>query len=232
MTTLSDKPLEPGEVFDARFTRDMNLAQRMHLVMTRVDYIQKDKPKEPEGGGKALKYSIVSHDAVTALIREHTVACGIVYYPIIDQVSRDGNITTVQLRVVFVSIDDMSQQIEVGGLGYGIDQGDKGPGKAISYAVKYALLKGFGLETGDDPDLDQEVKRKSTTQQRADELEKAMLAAGDAASLGILITDPTVDPIFQALSRDDPAEYRRMRAVVATEAKRVGLDLKTLAKPS
>lgn len=32
---------------------------------------------------------------------------------------------------------------------------DKGPGKAISYAVKYAYLKAFALETGDDPDHDQ-----------------------------------------------------------------------------
>jgi hypothetical protein len=230
MTTLSDKALEPGELFDPRFTREMNLAQRMHLVMTRVDYIQKDKPQAPEGG-KALKYSIVSHDAVTALIREHTVACGIVYYPVFDRVERDGNITIVQLRVIFCNIDQPAEMIEVGGLGYGIDQGDKGPGKAISYAVKYALLKGFGLETGDDPDFDQEVKRKSSTQQRADELEKAMLAAPDAASLGIILTEPTVDPIFQALSRDDPAEYRRLRATVATEAKRTGLDLKALAKP-
>jgi hypothetical protein len=32
--------------------------------------------------------------------------------------------------------------------------GDKGPGKAVSYAFKYALLKVFCLETGDDPDND------------------------------------------------------------------------------
>ena len=38
--------------------------------------------------------------------------------------------------------------------GYGIDNGEKGPGKAVSYAVKYALLKTFCLETGDDPDRD------------------------------------------------------------------------------
>jgi hypothetical protein len=38
--------------------------------------------------------------------------------------------------------------------GYGIDNQDKGPGKAMSYAVKYAMLKTFCLETGDDPEKD------------------------------------------------------------------------------
>jgi hypothetical protein len=41
-------------------------------------------------------------------------------------------------------------------IGYGVDPQDKGPGKAISYGVKYALLKVLGLETGDDPDTVQD----------------------------------------------------------------------------
>jgi hypothetical protein len=40
--------------------------------------------------------------------------------------------------------------------GYGVDAQDKGPGKAMSYGVKYALLKVLGLETGDDPDVVQD----------------------------------------------------------------------------
>jgi hypothetical protein len=42
--------------------------------------------------------------------------------------------------------------------GYGIDDQDKGAGKAMSYAVKYALLKTLGLETGDDPDENQDAQ--------------------------------------------------------------------------
>jgi hypothetical protein len=44
--------------------------------------------------------------------------------------------------------------------GYGIDPQDKGPGKAISYSVKYALLKALGLESGDDPDNDQATEHE------------------------------------------------------------------------
>ena len=57
----------------------------------------------------------------------------------------------------FVNVDDAADFIEVATAGYGIDDQDKGPGKAISYAVKYALLKTLGLESGDDPDEDQDT---------------------------------------------------------------------------
>lgn len=226
MATTKDQPLEPGEVFDPRFKRDMTLGQRMHLVMTRVNYIQKDKPKAAEPGGKQLRYSIVSHDAVTALIRENTVACGLIYYPLGGsmKVERDGNLTQVQLVIRFQSIDDSEDVIDVDGLGYGIDTGDKGPGKAISYAVKYALLKAFGLETGDDPDLDQEVQRRSTTQQRADELIKA-LAVADRATFYEIATSPATAAIAEALRRDDLAAFRTVNQQIVQLARAANLDL-------
>ncbi len=65
-----------------------------------------------------------------------------------------GNRTQVLLKVRFANIDNPADFIDVPGLGYGVDDQDKGPGKATSYAVKYCLLKALGLETGDDPDLD------------------------------------------------------------------------------
>jgi hypothetical protein len=59
------------------------------------------------------------------------------------------------MTVRFVNVDEPSEWIDVESFGYGLDDQDKGPGKAMSYAVKYALLKTLGLETGDDPDEDQ-----------------------------------------------------------------------------
>jgi hypothetical protein len=54
------------------------------------------------------------------------------------------------------NIDDRTDYIDVETFGYGVDPQDKGPGKAMSYGVKYALLKVLGLETGDDPDVVQD----------------------------------------------------------------------------
>jgi hypothetical protein len=128
-----------------------NLFQRLHAVQEEVDYIQKEKKA-------GMRYSIVSHDAVTAKVRPVLHKHRVLYYPVALQSSQDGNRTAVTMGIRFVNIDSPADFIDVPSLGYGIDDQDKGPGKAISYAVKYALLKTLGLESGDDPDLDQEAK--------------------------------------------------------------------------
>lgn len=128
----------------------MNIYQRLAAAMADVTYIQKEKKQ-------GMRYTIVSHDAVTAKVRPVLLKHGIVYHPIDLEVEQVGNRTQVRLAVRFVNIGDPADFFVVPSLGYGIDDQDKGPGKAISYAVKYALLKALGLETGDDPDYDQET---------------------------------------------------------------------------
>ena len=113
--------------------------------MQTVSYIQKEKKS-------GMNYTIVSHDAVTAKVRPALVDNGIVYYPINISRQQSGNRTEVDLVLRFANIDNPQDYIDVAGIGYGIDNQDKGPGKAVSYAVKYCLLKALGLETGDDPD--------------------------------------------------------------------------------
>ena len=129
----------------------LNILQRINAVMKEVTYIQKDKKPN-------MRYSIVSHDVVTAKLRPSIVNHGIVYWPMNITVNQTGNRCECWGFVRFCAIDDPNDYIDVYSAGYGIDEQDKGPGKAISYLVKYALLKVFGLETGDDPDLDQNVE--------------------------------------------------------------------------
>lgn len=131
----------------------INIYQRVNAVMEKVSYIQKEKKA-------GMQYSIVSHDSVTALLRPHLVEAGIVYYPCEITDTQDGNKTMVNMKVRFVNMDDPTDFLETVSIGHGIDSQDKGPGKAVSYAMKYALLKTFGLETGDDPDNDQQAVYK------------------------------------------------------------------------
>jgi len=126
------------------------LLQRLAAVQGEVDYIQKEKKA-------GMRYSIVSHDAVTAKVRPLMVKHGVLYYPVFLKTEQVGNRTQAMMIMRFVSVDDAQDYIEVHTAGYGIDDQDKGPGKAISYAVKYALLKTLGLESGDDPDEDQDT---------------------------------------------------------------------------
>lgn len=134
-------------------TSAKNILQRINAVQLEVDYIQKEKKS-------GMNYSIVSHDAVTAKVRPLLVKHGIVYYPSNMRLGQNGNRTEMQCEVIFASIDNPADSIAVATAGYGIDTQDKGVGKAISYAVKYALLKALGLETGDDPDQDQKTEHE------------------------------------------------------------------------
>lgn len=131
----------------AKIEVPLTLLQRLNAVMRDVSYVQKDK-KIAVGSG----YMVVTHDAVTAKVRPALVEHGVFYYPHTMEHRQEGNRTEITMTVRFVNIDDGEDFIDVPCLGYGIDQGDKGPGKAASYAFKYALLKALGLETGEDAD--------------------------------------------------------------------------------
>lgn len=134
----------------------LNIYQRMNKVQQSVTYVQKNRPS-------GMKYSIVSHDTVTAKVRPALVENGIIYYPVNLIHEQVGNRTQVTLDLKFCNIHDKEDFMLVSCIGYGIDAQDKGPGKAVSYAVKYGLLKALGLETGDDADNDS-IDHKETVE--------------------------------------------------------------------
>jgi hypothetical protein len=125
------------------------LTARMLAVMETVSFVQKGDKKVNN------QYTYVSHDQVMAALRPALVANGIVTTASVVDYKQDGNRTEVVAEVTFINADDRDDTLTIRGLGFGCDGQDKGPGKAVSYAVKYALLKSFCLETGDDPDANQ-----------------------------------------------------------------------------
>jgi len=125
-----------------------NIYQRISSVMEEVKYVQKSN------AAKGIPYKSVKHDDVMGALHLPLVKHGIVVVPSIVEMTQDGNRTTAKIEVSFVNIDDPEDRFTVTYFGYGVDTQDKGPGKAFSYAVKYALLKTFCLETGDDPEKD------------------------------------------------------------------------------
>lgn len=143
---------------------DKNLHQRLLDVMRQVGYIQKKKGK--------MNYAAVSHDDVVAAVRGPMIEAGIVCYPVnieqrLKEIGTDKYNNTIvlvemQMVVVFVNADDPSDKIEVPSLGHGIDAQDKAPGKAMSYAFKYAILKTLMLETGTDPDTSEDVQQEQS----------------------------------------------------------------------
>jgi len=157
-----------------------NIHQRLAEVMGKVTYIQKEKKT-------GMRYSIVSHDAVTAKVRPPLLEVGILYYPIRCETQQMGNRTEARMTIRFVNIDDPADHIDVETFGYGLDDQDKGPGKAMSYAVKYALLKTLGLETGDDPDLDQDTSYRDPSIEDLSLFSSAIATAASVEELATLL---------------------------------------------
>ncbi len=125
-----------------------NIYQRMNQVMLDVEGVQKES-KKVNG-----QYTFVSHDAVAKALHMPMVKAGIMMLPTIEDLIQDGNRTRVMMGITFVNIDNPEDTCYIRTAGDGIDPQDKGIGKAVSYAVKYGLLKAFCLETGDDVEKD------------------------------------------------------------------------------
>lgn len=200
----------------SKIERDMksNIAQRLNAVMAEVDYIQREKKA-------GMQYTIVSHDKVTALVRPALQANGVVYYPRDLTVSQNGNRTEAKFTVRFENIDDRTDYIDVETFGYGVDPQDKGPGKAMSYGVKYALLKVLGLETGDDPD---EVQDARADYKPAPKAAPVKMATDEQRALMMMLipnAGTTVQNIVEAYkvsSLDELTEAKAAKAIERLQA--------------
>lgn len=128
---------------------ELNIYQRINAVMKKVDYLKKDT--------KVQGYTALTHDAVTAAVRAHFLEIGIVL--VVSQVHgvlQEKENPQAKMRMYdakyemsFVNIDSPDDKITMTVNSNAADNGDKAPGKAMSYAVKYALLKLLMIETGD-----------------------------------------------------------------------------------
>lgn len=137
---------------DRQAMREMNIYQRINAIRKEVRYVQKiTKVKAGEG-----TYLAVTHDTVTAKIRDHLIEYGIICVPtLMGSASHAVGIMGKQARYdatykfTFINSDKPSESIEIVMEAHAMDTQDKAPGKALSYAKKYAILKLFEIESGD-----------------------------------------------------------------------------------
>lgn len=77
------------------------------------------------------------------------------------ETAKGGTMTTAELRITWTLTDgDSGETAVIQSYGVGADTGDKYSGKATTNAMKYALLAGFLLSTGDDPELSDTSDRR------------------------------------------------------------------------
>lgn len=153
-------------------SKDLNLFQRINLVMKSVNSVHKGSTVEM-GGGRS--YTAVSHDSVTALLHGPITAAGIVAMPDMSDFTLEtletkseyqGKVTVkvsylakIQASVTFINIDRPEEKITTKCYSYAMDTSDKAMGKAYSMALKYCYLKTFMLES-----LDEEESRSYENQ--------------------------------------------------------------------
>jgi len=144
----------------------LNVYQRIRNIMLEVKYVQKES-KKVNG-----EYTFVSHDSVAAALHEPLARHGVIILTDVVSYALVGNRTTINIKVSFINVDSPTDRFEINSWGIGIDPSDKGYGKAMSYAVKYALLKTFCLETGDDVEKDNiPYEPPKITEKQASEIE-------------------------------------------------------------
>ena len=96
------------------------------------------------------KHRIYSYPASRRVVYENTLTKKSEYQgQVKESLSMFVRIETVYR---FVDMDKPEDYIEVTTYGDGVDPQDKATGKAMTYADKYALLKAYKIQTGDDPD--------------------------------------------------------------------------------
>ena len=149
-----------------------NIFQQIQSVANEIKNIEK---KLVVGEGKNA-YNAVGDQDVTLAVKEAESKHGIVSVPfkqelVKSEILRVANkgietikyVDIVKMTTRIYNIDNPSEYIDIETFGRGLDSGDKGFGKASTYARKYALLNAYKIATGEDPDAEKSKEEKSET---------------------------------------------------------------------
>lgn len=143
-----DKPIE-----------SMNIYEKMSAIEDKIATI----PKNLTVKAGRYTYKAVAEKDVLAAVKEAEKEYRVFSYPVDSRVidsnmlkkndEDDAKLFIRMERVYrFLNMDNPDEYVDVKGYGDGVDALDKAPGKAITYADKYALMKAYKIETGDDLD--------------------------------------------------------------------------------
>jgi len=134
----------------------LNIYQKLVEVRKGVLYLQK------ENQGHQFKY--VSSSQTISALREKMDELGLLLVPSIleehlhtkwanKEAGATEHMTELVVEFTWINAEKPEEKITCRWYGQGLDTGEKGVGKAVTYAEKYFLLKFFNIATDkDDPD--------------------------------------------------------------------------------
>lgn len=136
-------------------TKTLNIYQRINEVMKEgIIYLKK---------GSAGQGTGVLYDDMIAKLAPYLVKHGIVV--VTDrittlearQTAKGNYIYQAEYKVSYINIDDPTDRIENIVEAHAQDNGDKAPGKSLTYATKISMLKVFGIESGENEESREEM---------------------------------------------------------------------------
>lgn len=153
----------------------LNLFQKIQAVSNEIRTIEKNMTV----GSGTYSYKAVADIDVMIAVKDAETKFKIISIPIKQELIKSEVIRTlnkdkesityvdiVKMTVRFLDLENHDSYIDVETFGRGLDSGDKGFGKASTYARKYAMLNAYKIATGEDPDKDKSVEQ---TTERIDE---------------------------------------------------------------
>ena len=149
--------------------KPMSLVEKLHLITHSLENIQ-------QGKTNGVPYKITSWNEVNDKVKKKLKEMKVLILPRVLEHTKEGNLTLVKMNAEIINVDMPEDRMTIGDyVGHGIDQSDKGFGKACSYAYKYLLMKLFMTSIGTEEDSEfsnPEVKthkKKQTTSQVLDD---------------------------------------------------------------
>lgn len=163
--------------------KKLNLYEKIQAIGNEIRIIEKGLTV----GKGNYSYQAVGDLYVTLEVKDAEQKYKLVSIPIkqellnsevIRTIKEDGRegltyVDNIKMTVRIVDLDNIKDFLDVESLSKGIDSGDKGFGKASTYARKYALLNAYKIATGEDPDAE---KSKEQQAESVDEKRNAVLS--------------------------------------------------------
>ncbi len=136
--------------------KKLNLFQKLVEVRKTCEYLKKDREN------RHFNYDYVSSSLITASLRKGLDDMGLLLVPSIRQANAETRsnsqgkpeiFTQVFIDFEWIDADNPEDRLKVPFYSQGIDAGERGIGKALTYGEKYFLLKFFNIATDkEDPD--------------------------------------------------------------------------------
>lgn len=219
----------------------MNIYEKMAAITSELQTVAKNLTVQQT---KSSSYKAVSERDILDAVKPLESKYGIYSYPASREVlessllesenTYNGNTTkktTFMTRIKtvyrFVNTENPEESIETTTFAEGIDSQDKGSGKAMTYADKYALMKAYKISTGDDPDQSASEDRHYTAQQSVRAKQNRACAANakperprerlihELSARGIDATEYAVEKGLSKQTTDD--EYLKLLAELGCE---------------